>query len=59
MPHVLNRFGSFDIEAGTSAETLSTPLVALGFEVEVGAQTSGCGLSGGADPRREGVALGE
>jgi gamma-glutamyltranspeptidase/glutathione hydrolase len=67
MPHVLNRFGSFDIEAGTSAETLSAPLVALGFEVEASTQTSGLhaiaigddGLTGGADPRREGVALGE
>jgi gamma-glutamyltranspeptidase/glutathione hydrolase len=67
MPHVLNRFGRFDIEAGTSAEALSAPLVALGFEAEVSAQTSGLhaiairdgGLSGGADPRREGIALGE
>ncbi len=67
MPHVLNRFGRFDIEAGTSAEALSAPLVALGFEVEVSTQTSGLhaiaiggeGLTGGADPRREGVALGE
>ncbi len=66
MPHVLNRFGPFDIEAGTRAEALSAPLVALGFEVDASAQTSGLhaiavggGLTGGADPRREGVALGE
>ncbi len=66
MPHLLNRFGRFDIEAGTSAEALAAPLVALGFEVDVSAQTSGLhaiaikgGLTGGADPRREGVALGE
>jgi len=66
MGHALNRFGVYDLEAGTPAEALATPLQALGFEVVIGAQTSGLhaiaidegGLQGGADPRREGVALG-
>jgi gamma-glutamyltranspeptidase/glutathione hydrolase len=42
MPHLLNRFGLCDIEAGTSAEALSAPLVARGFEVDVGDQPLAC-----------------
>lgn len=65
--HLLNRFGIYDLEAGTEAEALADPLRALGYEVRLGAQTSGLhaiaigpdGLRGGADPRREGVALGQ
>lgn len=66
MPHLVNRFGSFELEAGTSAEALSEPLKALGYDVRVHDQNSGLAaiaagenLTGGADPRREGVALGE
>lgn len=67
MPHLINRFGTYDIEAGTSAEELAEPLRALGYEVKLGEMTSGLhviemapgGLAGSADPRREGVALGE
>ncbi|HVK90032.1 MAG TPA: gamma-glutamyltransferase [Mycoplana sp.] len=67
MPHLLNRFGTFEIEAGTDAEKLVEPLKALGYEVKVGEMNSGLqaieitadGLKGGADPRREGVAIGE
>jgi len=66
MPHMLNRFGSFELEAGTSAEALAEPLKALGYDVKVRDQNSGLaaisigtGLAGGADPRREGVALGD
>ena len=67
MPNALNRFGTFDVEAGTPlAESLGPELEALGFEVDVRDLTSGLqaivvgedGLSGGADPRREGIALG-
>ncbi|SLN71998.1 Gamma-glutamyltranspeptidase precursor [Roseivivax jejudonensis] len=66
-PHVLNRFGTMDLEAGTDAETLADPLGGLGFDTEVRELTSGLhviaigpeGLTGGADPRREGIALGE
>lgn len=65
--HLLNRFGIYDLEAGTEAEALADPLQTLGYEVRLGAQTSGLhaisigpdGLRGGADPRREGVALGQ
>jgi gamma-glutamyltranspeptidase len=66
-PHLLNRFGAFDLEDGTAAAALKEPLEALGFEVRLGEQNSGLhaiaitpdGLEGGADPRREGVALGD
>ncbi len=67
-PHLVNRFGTFDLEEGTSAAVLAGPLQDLGFETEVRELTSGLHaiaiagdgtLSGGADPRREGIALGE
>ena len=65
--HLVNRSGPFDLEAGTDAEQLKTPLEALGYEVKIGDINSGLhaiavtpdGLQGGADPRREGIALGE
>lgn len=66
-PHVVNRFGTMDLEAGTEAEALAGPLAAMGFDTNATALTSGLhiiavtanGLQGGADPRREGIALGE
>jgi gamma-glutamyltranspeptidase/glutathione hydrolase len=66
-PHLINRFGTYDIEAGTDAEKLADPLKAIGFEVKPGEMNSGLhaieitgtGLVGSADPRREGVAVGE
>jgi len=64
-PHAVNRFGPYDLEAGTSAEALQAPLQALGYEVTLRDLNSGLHaiaigdtLRGGADPRREGVALG-
>ena len=64
-PHAVNRFGTYDVEAGTSAEALIEPLKAMGFEVNARDLTSGLHaisigpvLQGGADPRREGIALG-
>lgn len=66
MPHAVNRFGTFDLEEGTSAEALAGPLQDMGFEVAIRGLNSGLhaieitpnGLLGGADPRREGIALG-
>ncbi|WP_298839405.1 gamma-glutamyltransferase [uncultured Roseobacter sp.] len=65
VPHAVNRFGTYDVEAGTGAESLTGPLTDLGFEVNARALTSGLHaiaigetLQGGADPRREGIALG-
>jgi len=67
MPHLNNRFGTYDLEAGTAAEDLAEPLRSLGYEVKAGEMNSGLhaieitaeGLAGSADPRREGVALGD
>ena len=65
MPHLVNRFGTFDLEADTSAENLAEALGILGYEVSARALTSGLhaislgdGLLGAADPRREGIAVG-
>lgn len=67
LPNMLNRAGPFEIEQGTAAEGLAEPLKRLGFSVKVAPMTSGVqaisispeGLAGGADPRREGLAIGE
>ncbi len=65
LPHAVNRFGKFDLEEGTPATRLRDPLQAMGFKVTVRGLNSGLhaiaigdDLQGGADPRREGVALG-
>ncbi|MEQ9812401.1 MAG: gamma-glutamyltransferase [Azospirillaceae bacterium] len=66
--HVTNRNGTTDLEAGTAAEALAEGLMALGHpEPNVTDLNSGLhaiqvtedGLLGAADPRREGVALGD
>lgn len=66
MPHLVNRFGTYDLEAETSATDLAPALEAMGYEVNLRALTSGLHairvsdvLTGGADPRREGIAIGE
>ncbi|MCY6379933.1 gamma-glutamyltransferase [Hoeflea prorocentri] len=67
MPHLVNRFGTYDIEKGTEAENLAGPLEALGYKVNIRDLNSGLhaivieedGLVGGADPRREGMADGQ
>jgi len=66
LPHLVNRFGTYDVELGTAAEGYADALIEIGFEVNPRDLTSGLhaieigeGLSGGADPRREGIALGE
>ena len=67
MPHLVKRFGTYDLEEGTAAADLAGPLEALGHEVNVRSLNSGLHaisiedgtLTGGADPRREGIAIGE
>ncbi|WP_240534987.1 gamma-glutamyltransferase [Notoacmeibacter marinus] len=68
LPHAVNRFGTYDLEEGTAAADDLEALEDLGFEVAVRPLNSGLhaiaiaedgALSGGADPRREGIALGE
>ncbi len=66
LPHVVNRNGPTELEDGTAAEALAEPLRALGHVVESPRMTSGLHLivvedgvlHGGADPRREGAAVG-
>ena len=59
LPHAVNRFGTYDVEEGTGAESLTAPLTDMGYEVNARALTSGLHaisiggvLKGGADPRR-------
>ena len=66
-PHLVNRFGTFDLEEGTPAAEIEADLQAFGYETSVTDLNSGLhaiaitpdGLLGGADPRREGIAMGE
>lgn len=70
-PHRINRFGRYDIEDAPDSPTAQA-LEQMGYVVKSGPLTSGLGmieiipsqaggptLAGGADPRREGVALGD
>lgn len=67
MPHMVNMFGDYVLEEGTPAEDAAPELEALGFSTAIRPLTSGLqgvtftpdGLVGGADPRREGVAVGD
>lgn len=66
LPHAVNRFGTYDLEEGTGAIALTEPLEAMGYKVNLRDLTSGLHaieiggvLKGGADPRREGIALGD
>lgn len=65
-PHVISRNGTVDLEEGTAAEALKDALESRGHRVRIRALNSGLhailvgpdGLTGGADPRREGIAAG-
>jgi gamma-glutamyltranspeptidase / glutathione hydrolase len=67
MPHLIDRFGPYDLEEGTWAPGLLDDLEALGYQANVKEINSGLngvaigpdGLTGGTDPRREGVAIGD
>ncbi|HEY0105006.1 MAG TPA: gamma-glutamyltransferase [Rhizomicrobium sp.] len=67
LPHPLNPNGPTILEKGTSLEALQGPLTAMGHTVVLYDLESGLhiiqrvpgGYVGGADPRREGVALGD
>ena len=67
LPNFANRNGPTEIEAGTALEAIVPALKALGHDVKPVELESGLqgimvtpdGLAGGADPRREGVALGD
>ena len=67
LPNVSNRNGDTDLESGTRAEQLESGLKQKGHNVKVRELNSGLhgivltkdGLEGGADSRREGIALGD
>jgi len=68
LPHLVNRNGRTEIERGPQADALAAELRRRGHEVEILAMESGLAaiavlpdgsLAGGADRRREGVALGD
>ena len=66
LPNMVNRFGVFDVEAGRVSPGLASDLADMGYEVSQQPLVSGLHaisigevLRGGADPRREGIALGE
>ena len=66
LPRHVNRNGATELEAGTALEAIAPALEALGHEVRIRPLVSGLHairrvdgmLEGGADPRREGIALG-
>ncbi|MEL7092937.1 MAG: gamma-glutamyltransferase [Pseudomonadota bacterium] len=65
LPNAVNRFGAYDLEDGTAATDLAPALKEMGYDVNARALTSGLHgiaigdrLQGGADRRREGIALG-
>src|SRR5450759_3769576 len=67
LPNFGSRNGPTELERGTAAANWAEPLRALGHEVRLIEMTSGvhgiqrtrAGWSGGADPRREGMAKGD
>lgn len=67
LPHYTSRNGAVDLEKGTKAEKLASDLKRLGHDIVVKDLTSGLhgiqftsdGMVGGADPRREGIVMGE
>ncbi|MEW9797006.1 gamma-glutamyltransferase [Alteromonas sp. CYL-A6] len=67
MPKITNRNDYTALEAGTSAEALAEPLKKLGHKIKImdlnsglhGIQIKQGKLYGGADPRREGIAVGQ
>ena len=64
---ILNRNGATEVEAGTGLDAIAAALEARGHEIQTRVMTSGLHairvrdgeLEGGADPRREGVAIGD
>lgn len=67
LPHYVNRNGATDLEQGTAVEALKADLEARGHTVSIQDLNSGLhavlirdgALIGAADPRREGIAMGD
>jgi len=65
IPHAVNKFGDFDVEAGTRRANMKQSLQEMGYKVNLKEFYSGLNIIevkdkiyGGSDPRREGVAIG-
>jgi gamma-glutamyltranspeptidase/glutathione hydrolase len=66
MPHIINRFGTMDIEENSKALTFINDFQKMGFKTSVRNLNSGLhgvlftqgGMIGGADRRREGTVIG-
>jgi len=66
-PHLINRFGTYDIESGMPIDHLAKELESLGYTINRRPLNSGLHaikitegqLTGAADPRREGVVMGQ
>lgn len=66
LPHLVNRIGEYDLEEGCEAVVLEADLASMGYKTNVRELVSGLHaieigetFEGAADPRREGIALGE
>jgi gamma-glutamyltranspeptidase/glutathione hydrolase len=67
LPNILNRNGATELEKNKKLEALSEALQKLGHQTRfidiasglTAIRRTGAGLDGGADPRRDGVALGD
>ena len=67
MPHLVNRFGTYDLEAGTAGRRPQRRAGRTWLQGQIPGLNSGLhaiaitadGLEGGADPRREGLAFGK
>jgi len=67
MPHIVNRFGTMDLEKNSKATDLANDFKELGYKVSERDLNSGLhaviftenGMIGAADNRREGIALGD
>jgi gamma-glutamyltranspeptidase/glutathione hydrolase len=65
-PHAINRFGTFELEKGTSLENMVEPMEALGYKVKLRALNSGLhaisitkdGLAGGSRSQTRGYSVG-
>ena len=65
-PHVINRWGTFEIEESAYSSNLETSLNTMGYDTKIRKYYSGLNgifidtkIHGGSDPRREGIALGD
>ena len=64
-PHLINKWGKFEIENSTYSSDLKESLNNMGYETKIRDYYSGLNgilikdkIMGGSDPRREGIALG-